>query len=73
MDGKVRFFAEETGSGEGKMYCGDADNIPDAMKGLANMLEPYLQELKDNPDTTIEVELSAMRMADEEVAALPEL
>ena len=72
MDGKVRFFVEVEG-GEGAMYCGDADNIPDAMKGIGNLLEPYLQELAIYPDELSEIYLTAKRMTDEEVAALPEL
>ena len=69
---KVRFFLRVEG-GDGPMYCGDEDDIPSAMKGIASLMEQHLHDLRFYPDESYEMTLTAQRMTDKEVAALPEL
>lgn len=73
MSEKVRFFVHDVDGDEGAMHCGDADNIPEAKKGLANLLETYLSELGHAPEEKYTIELTARLMTDEEVESLPEL
>lgn len=69
----IRFFLKDVESGEGFMHCGDASDIPGAMKSIGYMLENTLEELKRDGATDQTFILSAKDMTDEEVEALPDL